>query len=79
MKMSDLILAVGDDKVRFQNLDQCASDLNYSAKKGTTITFGTDQTCDLNGTADLGLVIWLPRAAVEAALKSTAAKEGGSA
>ncbi|WP_295169804.1 hypothetical protein [uncultured Brevundimonas sp.] len=77
MRISDLILTVGDDNVRFQNLDQCASDINYSAKKGTTITFRTDQACDLNGTTDLGLVIWLPRAAVAAALKSTAAKEGG--
>ncbi len=68
MKISDLILAVGDDNVRFQNLDQCARDLNYSAKKGTTITFGTDQTCDLNGTTDLGLIVWLPRDAVTKAI-----------
>lgn len=68
MKISDLILAVGDDNVRFQNLDQCTNHLNYSAKKGTTITFGTDQTCDLNGTTDLGLIVWLPRDAVARAM-----------
>jgi len=64
MKMSELILAVGDDNVQFQNLDQCASDINYSAKKGTKITFGTEQPVNLDGTEKLGLVIWLDRKAV---------------
>lgn len=68
MKMSELIAAVGDDKIKFQNLDQSATDLNYTAKSGTKITFGTKQPIDLKGTKDLGLVIWLPRDAVKKAL-----------
>jgi len=72
MKMSELILAVGDDNVQFQNLDQCAIDLNYSEKKGTKITFGTGQPIDLKGTKMLGLVLWLDRDAVAAAVKKTA-------
>ena len=72
MKMSELILAVGDDNVAFQNLDHCATDLNYSAKKGTKITFGTDQPVNLEGTEKLGLVLWLDRKAVAEAV----AKDG---
>ncbi len=63
MKMSELIRRYGDDKVQFQNLDQCATDLNMG-KKGTRITFGTEQRIDLKGTEQLGLVLWLDRKTV---------------
>lgn len=72
MKISDLILAVGDDNVKIQNLDHCSIDLNYSAKSGTLIKFGTDQPLDLEGTKDLGMIVWLPREAVKRAMQ-----EGG--
>jgi hypothetical protein len=65
LKLSELIAAYGDDKVQFQNLDQCAIDLNYSGKKGTKISFGTEQPIDFNGTKQLGLVVWLDRERVE--------------
>ncbi|MBG7616504.1 hypothetical protein IWC96_14595 [Brevundimonas sp. BAL450] len=61
MKLSELISRYGDDDVQFQNLDQCATDLNYAAKTGTKITFGTEQAVDLNGTKKLGLVVWMDR------------------
>lgn len=64
MKMSELIAAYGDDKVEFQNLDQCALSLNMN-QKNTKITFGTNQRLDLNGTERLGLVIWLDRKRVK--------------
>ena len=67
MKMSDLILAIGDDNVEFQNLDQCADSLNM--RGGTTkITFGTRRGLTPQGTDKLGLVLWLDRDAVKAAL-----------
>lgn len=68
MKLSELILAIGDDNVEFQNLDQCATDLNYSAKSGTRITFGTQRPITPDGTDKLGLVLWLPRDAVKKAI-----------
>ena len=68
MKMSELILAVGDDNVQFQNLDNCATSLNYSAKSGTKITFGTEQPLTPDGTERLGLVVWLPRDVVKKAM-----------
>lgn len=61
MKLSELIAKYGDDKVQFQNLDSCAIDLNYDHKKGTRITFGTDQPLNLDGTKQLGLVVWFDR------------------
>ena len=74
MKMSELIAAVGDDLVDFQNLDECADSLNYSAKSGTKITFGTQAKLTAIGTEKLGLVIWLPRQAVKDAIaKATGA------
>lgn len=63
MKLSELIARYGDDRVQFQNLDQCATDLNMS-KKGTKITFGTEQRIGVKGTEQLGLVVWLDRNAV---------------
>lgn len=62
MKLSELIIACGDENVAFQNLDTCAFTLDWSIKKGTRITFGTDQTITPGeGTDKLGLVIWLDR------------------
>ena len=68
MKMSALILAVGDENVAMQNLDHCGITLDYNIKKGTRVTFGTEEPLTPNGTERLGLVLWLPRAAVQAAL-----------
>lgn len=68
LKMSDLILAIGDENVVFQNLDQCATALNYNANSGTKITFGTEEALTPSGTKRLGLVLWLDRAAVAAAV-----------
>lgn len=68
MKMSELILAIGDDRVEFQNLDHCSTDLSYSAKLGTKITFGSNQALTPDGTKKLGLILWLDRAAVQAAI-----------
>ena len=73
MKLSELIAAIGDDNVQIQSLDQCADSLDWSAKKGVTkVTFGTEQALVMNGAGNglpkLGLVVWLPRDAVEAAL-----------
>lgn len=41
MKMSELILAVGDENVIFQNLDRDAQTV-VKTKHGTKITFYTD-------------------------------------
>lgn len=71
MKMSELIARYGDDAVQFQNLDTCATSLNMG-KNGTKITFGTEQRVGLNGTDQLGLVLWFDRkkvAAIMAELK----------
>lgn len=66
MNLSDLIRTIGDDKVGLQNLDQCATNFDYNIKRGTKITFGTDQPLTPNGMEKLGMVIWLDRAAVKA-------------
>ena len=74
MKLSELIAAYGDDKVQFQNLDHSAITLNMSGR-GTKITFGTDQTLTPEGTAKLGLVVWLDRDRVKEIVASS--KTGG--
>lgn len=78
LKMSDLILAIGDENVVFQNLDQCIVSADYGAKKGTTLTFGTSEPC-LLPTKRIGLVLWLDRDAVaDAIVKSKLVQEQGS-
>ena len=84
MKMSELILAVGDDNVVFQNLLNDAQSIDKT-KHGTKITFYTDaiQAEELmfgdKKTKKMGLVLWLPRDRVEAAVaaeKKTALTTG---
>lgn len=60
MKLSELIAAYGDDKVQFQNLDHSLINLNMN-NGASKITFGTEQTVNLDGTTKLGLVVWLDR------------------
>lgn len=80
MKMSELILAVGDDNVEFQNLDTAMIKGNFHHRRGTEITFGTNQPLDpLSGTKRIGLVIWLDRDAVKAALNTSKTQEGVAA
>jgi hypothetical protein len=79
MKMSELILAVGDENVMFQNLDRDAHTIDKT-KHGTKIAFYTDaiqaeELLNDGKTKKMGLVIWLPRDNVEAII----AKEKASA
>lgn len=72
MKVSELILAVGDENVVFQNLDRDAQTIDKT-KYGTKISFYTDaiQAEELLGAGKpekIGLVVWLPRLRVEAAI-----------
>lgn len=70
MNICELIDAVGGpDAVRVQFLDQCADDLNWSAKNNITrIRFGVEQALTPNGTEKFGIVVWLDREAVDAAI-----------
>jgi hypothetical protein len=59
--ISELISKIGDDNITFQALDECAITMDYDVKKGTIIKFGTTQPLTVDGTKDIGLVVWLPR------------------
>jgi hypothetical protein len=72
--MSELILAVGDEHVVFQNLLNDARSIDKT-KDGTKITFYTDaiqaeELLDGGKTKKIGLVVWLPRDRVDAALEA---------
>lgn len=71
--VTELVSKVGDENITMQALDHCATNLQYSAKKGTAITFRTNQpiTPDLE-TKDLGVVLWLPRDIVKKILAERA-------
>ncbi|MGT2505711.1 hypothetical protein [Cupriavidus basilensis] len=73
MKLSDLIIAVGDENVSFQMLDSDAIKIDASLKE-TRITFAAPpqslaEMVPDGRTKDMGLVIWLPRDKVKAALE----------
>lgn len=62
MHLSELIAAYGDDRVQFQNLDDCTDALNMNKRGITKVTFGAEgQPFDFNGTKNLGLVVWFDR------------------
>lgn len=77
--MSELILAVGDDNVIFQNLlnDAVAID---KTKRGTKITFYTDavqaEEIMFGDSKNIGLVLWLPRDRVNAAVAKEKSADG---
>lgn len=75
MNICELIDACGGPNVvRIQSLDHCADKLDWSHKKGSRITFVSEQVITPEGTKDLGIIVWLDR---DAAL--TAIKGGGDA
>lgn len=75
MKISELIAAVGDENVRFQNLNNDAWGIDKTSK-GTKITFYTDGVqaeeflAGSGTTKNIGLVVWLPRDKVNAAMEA---------
>lgn len=74
MKMSELILAVGDENLSFQNLLNDARSIDKT-KDGTRITFYTnaisaEELLGGGNTKNIGLVLWLPRDRVDAAVKA---------
>ena len=78
--MSELIAAVGDEHLTFQNLLNDARSIEKT-KQGTKITFytGSIQAEELLGGGkpkNLGLVLWLPQDLVDAALAARKAIEG---
>lgn len=74
MNLSELIAKYGDDKVTFQRLDDCATDLDMN-KNGTRISFVTPERIGLNGTEKMGLVVWLDRKQVAAIITNAALSE----
>lgn len=76
MKITELVTAIGDDNIQFQNLDHSADNLQMVGAT-TKITFGAEERISVKGTDRLGLVLWLDRNAVADALaKSKAQAEG---
>lgn len=79
MKLSELIAAYGDDKIKFQNLDTAGRTIDYHHKKGTTITFGTEEQIGSNGMQKLGLVVWFDRDRVKEIIEASKAEGGNNA
>lgn len=78
MNIAELIVAVGIENTAIQVIDQCADTLDWNAKNGVTrIKFGVEQPITPNGMEKFGIVVWMPRDKVDAALAK--AKEGEGA
>lgn len=58
--VAELVAKLGDDNIKFQPLDQCAINFRQT-KSGNHVTFVTDQPFDLEGSKEMGIVLWLPR------------------
>lgn len=67
MKLSELIARHGDERVEFQNLDECFL-AAQSNKRGVKITFGTSAvtaTALMHQSHKLCLIVWLDRERVK--------------
>jgi hypothetical protein len=74
MNINELINECGGpDKVRLQYLDQCGISFDWTAKSGSKITFGSDVPITPDGTKLLGIILWLPRDQVKAAIEKARA------
>lgn len=67
MSISEMLTAIGDDKIVFQNLDNDLIRISTRGGGTTQLTFGTQAQTTLNGTEKLGFVVWLDREDVEKA------------
>ena len=64
MKLSELILKVGDDKVRFQILQNALSGISLGKEGDSKVTFFTNAITPndvMQGKGKIGLVVWIPR------------------
>jgi hypothetical protein len=71
VKLSELIAAHGDERVRFQKLDDCVTDMQMT-KQGTRASFVAPETMGLDGFDRLGLIVWLDRDRVRQVLAGSA-------
>jgi hypothetical protein len=60
LKLSELLSRYGDETVKFQKLDDCATNLSMT-KQGTKASFVTPETFGFEGFDSLGLIVWLDR------------------
>jgi hypothetical protein len=66
--MTDLVEAIGDDKIYMQPLAPAIT--NMQRKKDYNVgSFATQEEFDLNGMKRLGIVLWVEREDFEAAKK----------
>lgn len=77
MKLSELIVEYGDDKVQFQALDKCASQIDFNHKKGVTIKVHTDQRIGMNGMEKFGLILWFDRDRMANIIEKTKENDNG--
>lgn len=77
--MTDLLVALGNDNIGFQNLDQSLTKADWSAKSGVAkITFETEQPLSPEGPEKLGLVLWLDRSLVSETMARLKRGEGAA-
>lgn len=60
MKLSEFIASYGDDDVKFQRLDECATNISMT-KQGSKASFITPETFGFDGFDKMGLIVWLDR------------------
>lgn len=85
MKLSEIILKIGDDNVTFQNLGNDLDSVSLT-RRGVKVSFFTDpeniNPNDLLATKKsnkIGLIVWLPRDRVDAILAENSERKPGAA
>jgi hypothetical protein len=73
MKLSEMIATYGDDAVKFQKLDDCATNISMT-KNGSKAAFVTPETFGFEGFDKLGLILWFDRGRIAKIIAE--AKEG---
>jgi hypothetical protein len=56
----ELVTAIGNDGLKIQSLDTCIT--NMQKRSGhNEFTFGSEQSFSIDGTEELGIVVWMSR------------------
>ena len=66
--ITELVAALGDENIKIQSVDSCATDYKMLRNGRTQVKLETDQRFGINGAKDLGIILWLPRDKVKAIL-----------
>lgn len=75
--ITELLAAVGEENIKVQYIDECASGMQMTKRQGNKLTVHTDEPFGLNGMQRFGFVLWVDRDKLAGAAQQTQGTPNG--